>query len=58
VRQGEVAAVFPKTLHSHQNIGSEWVEYLVIHTPDGPEQAFKGRQTLEKMKVGYESANG
>ncbi len=53
VTQGDTIAILPKTLHSHQNIGSEWVEYLVIHTPGGPEQSFKGRQTLEATKVGY-----
>ena len=54
--QGDAIAILPGTLHSHQNIGSEWVEYLVIHTPGGPEQAFKGRQTLEKTKTGYSQA--
>ncbi|MGY4572052.1 cupin domain-containing protein [Bradyrhizobium sp. USDA 3256] len=50
---GDAAAILPRTLHSHQNIGAEWVEYLVIHTPGGPEQTFKGRQTLEGTKHGY-----
>ncbi len=53
IKQGSTAAIHPKTLHSHQNIGDDWVEYLVIHTPDGPEQSFKGRQTLEQTKAGY-----
>jgi quercetin dioxygenase-like cupin family protein len=53
VSQGDTIAILPRTLHSHQNIGPGWVEYLVIHTPGGPEQSFKGRQTLETTKVGY-----
>jgi quercetin dioxygenase-like cupin family protein len=50
---GDTMAILPGTLHSHQNVGLGWVEYLVIHTPDGPEQSFKGRQTLEATKTGY-----
>ena len=48
---GDGGAIPPKILHSHQNCGREWNQFLVIITPDGPEQGFRGRSTLEKTKV-------
>ncbi|MCC7487209.1 MAG: cupin domain-containing protein [Burkholderiales bacterium] len=48
---GDGGAILPHTLHSHQNSGRDWNEFLVIITPDGPEQGFRGRNILEKTKV-------
>lgn len=48
---GDGGAIPPTILHSHQNCGREWNQFLVIITPDGPEQGFRGRSTLEKTKV-------
>ena len=48
---GDGGAVPPQTLHSHENCGPEWNQFLVILTPDGPEQGFRGRSILEKTVV-------
>jgi quercetin dioxygenase-like cupin family protein len=48
---GDGGAIPPQTLHSHENCGRDWNQFLVILTPDGPEQEFKGRSILEKTVV-------
>lgn len=51
IEAGDGGAIPPKTLHSHQNAGREWNQFLVIITPDGPEQGFRGRSILEQAVV-------
>lgn len=51
IEAGDGGAILPRTLHSHQNAGPEWNQFLVIITPDGPEQGFRGRSTLEQTVV-------
>ncbi|MCC7486910.1 MAG: cupin domain-containing protein [Burkholderiales bacterium] len=48
---GDTGAILPRTLHSHQNCGNDWVQFLNIITPDGPEQGCRERLTLEGIKV-------
>lgn len=48
---GDGGAVPPHTLHSHENCGRDWNQFLVILTPDGPEQGFRGRSILERTAV-------
>jgi quercetin dioxygenase-like cupin family protein len=51
IESGDGGAIPPKTLHSHENCGHGWNQFLVIITPDGPEQGFRGRSILEREKV-------
>ncbi len=51
MEEGDGGAIPPKTMHSHKNCGRGWNQYLVILTPDGPEQEFLGRSTLEKTEI-------
>jgi quercetin dioxygenase-like cupin family protein len=51
MEEGDGGAIPPKIIHSHQDCERGWNQYLVILTPDGPEQEFLGRSTLEKTKV-------
>lgn len=48
---GDGGAIPPETMHSHENCGRDWNQFLVILTPDGPEQGFRGRSILERTVI-------
>ena len=47
---GTVAVIEPGTEHVHANLTGDPVEILVLLTPPGPEQVFKGRQPLSEVQ--------
>ncbi len=47
---GTVAVISPGTEHVHANLTGDPVEILVLLTPPGPEQVFKGRQSLGEVQ--------
>lgn len=51
LEMGDGGAIPPLTLHSHENCGHDWNQFLVIITPDGPEQGFRDRSVLERQKM-------
>lgn len=48
---GDAGAISPGIMHSHENCARVWTQYLVILTPDGPEQEYVTRSTLEKTRI-------
>ena len=47
---GAVVIIEPGTEHVHANLTGDPVEILVLLTPPGPEQVFKGRQPLSEIQ--------